>query len=553
MNTPKQIIAAVAAVLLAGNALADDMRDVIRINFNDGTSDYILASDVKKISFSKGVDAESAAYQATATMFDSMKQLFQLSELSHADFGYPAMMLGMDMQTPYMISQDTAYEWFARFAKFENAGLYANCPNVMMWRYCYTYISEANTVLNALPSPANDEERLLAAQGHALRSFAYWNLAQSFAHNYFFAPEALCVPLIPENLNDGLTSGAKYPIATTRKVYAQIMTDIDKAIGYLSDNTLNPAYIDVANAKRYIDLSVAFGLRARYNLTMHNYAEAAADARSAIDASSATPLLYEMAGYPGFNNAKLGNWMWGITVEETDRAATSGIVNWASHLSSLNSTGYASFGTYRACTNVIWDYLQSHPTDVRANWFAGSNYHSSLLTFSQNKLLTTYRTWSLQHPNLKFDTYKSNIYGVNQAGDIPLMRIEEMYLIEAEGLVMGGSLSEGIARLNDFVQTYRDPSFSVEGSTAADIQSEIIHQRALELWGEGLSYFDMLRLQLDLDRFACANSFPTTFYLRIHGGSDLFLYRYPNLPPYAEGYDYEQTYPVPTPGNTWND
>ncbi len=551
MNTLKSIIAAAAVTLTAGSAMADGMRDVIRLNYNDGTSDYILASDISRISFTKAVDAESQAYQATSVMFDSMKRVFQVGS-AHSDFGYPALMLGMDLQTPYMMAQNTGYNWFLTWAKFENCGLYSTSPNVMMWRYCYTYVAEANKVIAALPTPTGDEERLLAAQGYAFRSFAYWNLAQTFAHNVHFAPNAQCVPIISESNNPTTGADATYPASTTGEVYDFIMADIDRAIMLLSDNSLNPAYIDVAHAKRYIDLSVAYGLRARYNLSMHNYAEAAADARSAIEASASTPLLYEMAGFPGFNNVKLGNWMWGITVDENDETARTGIVNWASHISSLVTNGYTyQGGTYRACTDEIWNYLESQPEDVRTNWFANGTYHSDLLTNSQNKVLAHYKQWSLKHPNLKFDAYKSSIYGTVQAGDIPLMRIEEMYLIEAEGMVMSGRVAEGTNALNNFVRTYRNPAFTCAATTAADIQSEIIRQRAVEFWGEGLTFFDMMRLQLDLDR--CSGYYNVEFEFRIRGGSDFFRLKYPQMPPYVDGYDYEQEYALPTIGGEWND
>ena len=46
-------------------------------------------------------------------------------------------------------------------------------------------------------------------------------------------------------------------------------------------------------------------------------------------------------------------------------------------------------------------------------------------------------------------------FNVGAAADYPLMRIEEMYLIEAEALAMSQGLSTGKQALENFITTYR--------------------------------------------------------------------------------------------------
>lgn len=75
------------------------------------------------------------------------------------------------------------------------------------------------------------------------------------------------------------------------------------------------------------------------------------------------------------------------------------------------------------------------------------------------------------------------------------MRVEEMYLIKAEAEAMGGNLSGGKSTLENFVRTYRDPSFTSKANSAQDFQDEVWLQRRMELWGEGFSLFDILRLK----------------------------------------------------------
>ena len=48
----------------------------------------------------------------------------------------------------------------------------------------------------------------------------------------------------------------------------------------------------------------------------------------------------------------------------------------------------------------------------------------------------------------------------------------------------------------NFVKNYRDPSYS----PGTDIQEEVFKQRRIELWGEGLNWFDLMRLNKGVDR-----------------------------------------------------
>ena len=62
-------------------------------------------------------------------------------------------------------------------------------------------------------------------------------------------------------------------------------------------------------------------------------------------------------------------------------------------------------------------------------------------------------------------------------------------------IILGGNLSGGKSTLENFVRTYRDPSFTSKANSAQDFQDEVWLQRRMELWGEGFSLFDILRLK----------------------------------------------------------
>ncbi len=101
---------------------------------------------------------------------------------------------------------------------------------------------------------------------------------------------------------------------------------------------------------------------------------------------------------------------------------------------------------------------------------------------------------------MKFGAYNNNPETKAYAGDIPLMRIEEMYLILAEAQAMGGNPGAGATTLSDFVKANRDPQYTFTGSSAEAVQEEVFRQRRIELWGEGLIWFDIMRLNKAIDR-----------------------------------------------------
>jgi hypothetical protein len=88
---------------------------------------------------------------------------------------------------------------------------------------------------------------------------------------------------------------------------------------------------------------------------------------------------------------------------------------------------------------------------------------------------------------------------------VPLMRVEEMKLIEAEAAGMQDQ-ARGIQLLTAFAQT-RDASYeyghhqeAYYNNATSQFQNEVWWQRRVELWGEGFATFDIKRLQKGIIR-----------------------------------------------------
>ena len=79
------------------------------------------------------------------------------------------------------------------------------------------------------------------------------------------------------------------------------------------------------------------------------------------------------------------------------------------------------------------------------------------------------------------------------------MRVEEMYFIKAEAALHTSGVGAAKAALEEIVKT-RNSSYTCDKTSAEDVLEEIIFQKDIEFWGEGVNYFDDKRLERGLYR-----------------------------------------------------
>jgi len=450
--------------------------------------------------------------------FDMMKAyMSSVNGNRHNDFGYPSIMMMTDANGIDVVQEENGYNWNGGDLDFSDRNNTYVAP-LIVWNTLYNIISASNEVIGKTGYNTDDPYQLFAlGQMLALRAFCYWNLAQLYQFNYVGNQNKPCVPIITElNAQEAAVNGCAR--ATVAQVYSQIMNDLNNAIGSLtSARNLGLTRSD----KRFMDVSVVYGLRARVNLTMGEWRQAAADAQSAINVSTARPSSMAEASRPAFWTANEPDWMWGIIVNEEDDVVQSGIVNYPSHMGSFNY-GYCLYSGGRQINMSLYNSMNS--TDVRKGWWIDNQYYSPNLT--QDELDYIWRYGYRPYTQVKFAPY-NNVVGTDiNANDIPLMRIEEMYLILAEGKAMSGANNEARSILESFIRTYRDSEYVCPDVTGAALQDEIWRQRRIELWGEGLAWFDIMRLGKDVDRRGAG--YPDSYCVfNIPAGSDILLWRIP--------------------------
>lgn len=436
------------------------------------------------------------------------------------DFGFVMMAFSNDLEAADIVGQDNNYNWFSTCSELTTRN--ANYANpYIRYRGVYDEVARANDVIKAygeITAETSAEIKYKVAQAYAIRAFCYLNIAPYFQFNYKTSSDKPCVPLVTETTTDFTNN----PRATVKEIYDQIVSDLDFAIANLEGYTRPD--------KSKIDRQVAYGLRARANLDMGKYAEAASDAAAA--AQGYTPASIAEVSTPSFYNITDHNWLWGYDMT-MDAAKAFPYATSSAWIRSFSANGYsAGTGTYFCINNLLYNKIPE--SDVRKGWWVNTDLYSPLLdnlTFGQLKgqqiateQIDDVKLIFLPYTNVKFGMY--TIGGTTNEEDWPFMRVEEMLLIQAEGLIKSGQTAAGVQVLNDFVRTYRDPQYNAE-ATGRKIEDEVWFQRRVELWGEGFSNSDTRRLGKPLVRFHGSDSnWPQAFRFNMTADDGWWLLRF---------------------------
>lgn len=441
---------------------------------------------------------------------------------NHLDFGFPALCLFYDQAGQDMVSEQHGYNWLSNQLMFQDR-VKTSSYNAFIWRLHYQHIKSANSILKALVSDEEPEGLTANYIGQALasRAFDYLQLVQTYQFTYLGHQEELAVPILTEDMSE--EDAMNNPLATVAAVYEQIMNDLDTAIPYLEANPLD-------GDKAQITAAVAYGLRARANMLMGEYANAATDAAKALELSGATPYSMQEVSVPSFNN-DTSSWIWGSIITSNNDVVQTGIINWPSHLCSMTGNGYTTgIGmnvVHKRINSALWARIPD--TDVRKGWWVDENFYSANLDNAFGAGYSapianagTFATYT----NVKFGPQDNILFNTENSQDWPLMRAEEMLLIQAEALGRSAGVDAGKQVLEGFVKNYRDPAYTCSATDLDSFIDEVWFQRRVELWGEGFSLFDVLRLKKPIIRKDANFSGNVTFE-DLPAESPIFIYSIP--------------------------
>lgn len=475
-----------------------------------------VTTDQKEGVLKNDPDMAEAGVNGIATLF-SVYANTSNDQGAHYDIGYPGVMLSTDSRGYDMVALNTGYNWYSTSTIWSDV---ANTSAItrLIWRTAYNQIFACNNVLSNIPADTEDKTLMYyRAQALAFRAFDYHVLAQYYQFTYLGNEDKLCVPVITEE--NALQAAADgLACSTVADVYQQILDDLGEAI-----ESLHATGNIAVKAKKFISEATARGIRSRVYLCMGKWKEAADDAQFAIDNSGCTPYSIAEVSRPTFWDCNDHAWLWAVDVEESDRVVTTGICNWPSHMGTF-TYGYAQVGSWRKISKTLFDEIPE--SDVRKGWFLNADGVSPNLNEEYQEYVDDAISEDVgkAYVQVKFAPYKDVLGQTINANDLPLLRVEELYLILAEAQAMT-SPSTGAATLGDFVRAYRNPDYTNPVGTAEDIRKAVYWQRRVELWGEGVSYFDMMRLKTGVDRRGAG--FEPSLVFNIAPNDPVLLYHIP--------------------------
>jgi hypothetical protein len=335
-----------------------------------------------------------------------------------------------------------------------------------LWAVAYATIAKVNNVLAVLDGGFSEsgveQSQLDELKGECLfiRGLAYFDLARMYCQPYSAGTSNMGVPVV-------LVTENGYPARNTvGETYDQVVKDLEDAIPLLS--TSNPRGDDAAWATK----TAAQALLAKVNLYMENWQAAANYATTVIGTAGLS--LFTAEEYTTWD--KDGYWGSGgpgaEIIFQVDGSEGNSYHPWWEAISyMMDPTGY---GDCAASLDVINLY---EPGDVRADLFLQpADYPGEY--------------WSLKYPGRLGRT-------PHREFNLPVLRLADMYLIRAEAILNGASVS-GVTALGDLnaIRTNR----GLAAATAAPTLTDIYKERRRELCFEGNELFDLARTQRSLVR-----------------------------------------------------
>ncbi len=423
--------------------------------------------------------------------------------------GQAAMMIVFDFLGEDIVHSTSGSSYFRGAYRWtDHRGETYDLP-LFSYRMYYRILANVNVLLeglDAVPGATQAEKDSVKGELLALRGFSHFMLVQLFGQRYDNSTpnnDQLGAPLMT------FYSDAPQPRATVEAMYTSINDDLDKSITLLTSSPARGIY------RTHIDVSVAYGLKARVALTQQKWSVAAFNANKARTGYS---LMSNAAYLDGFSDMKNPEWMWGAH-QLPEQLPTYGSF-YAYMSANFNSVHTRS--NPKLINSMLYNNLTT--TDVRRKLFCDDindyvNFPGVINAATGQPEPLQERRRLMQKKFLVADP------GVS-AGDIPFMRAAEMYLVEAEALFEDSRPLEALEVIKALAIN-RDPSLDPSTIDVTDLGTYIDIQRRVELWGEGFRFLDLKRKNQELDRNGTGATVTLANYLTRSAGGIWWQFKIP--------------------------
>lgn len=317
-----------------------------------------------------------------------------------------------------------------------------------LWRAMYSIINNANIVLLNIDNIQGDqvEKNHIKGQALAIRARCYFNLIRFYQHTYIIAKNKPGVPLYLVPTND------PKPRETVENVYTQIVSDLTSAESLLVGYT--------RPTKEFFNNDVVHFLLANVYLTMNNWSKAQEYANKVRTAYQLMTMEEYKAGFSTINR----EWVLGYIQTSQDYWWYDSPACW-------------------------WDFGQNNAPWQAELFLPVKHFVEVIMKDDPRNLTMPNPLYPGQYAATKFRELKDQ----GPYGDLFDMRAAEMYLVEAEAAARQGNTGIALQILNE-LQNQRGAAVT-STTNQQQLTDAILLERRKELWGEGLDYFDVARLQ----------------------------------------------------------
>lgn len=400
------------------------------------------------------------------------------------DLGYATFMIWRDAMTADQPVNDAAWDYYNYYNSQVSLGNTYNSG--IWWDRGYYHISCANRTLAICDTDPKSNDAYYRGYAYVLRAMLYFDLARSFEYKRTNVEAldnmadqrqiwGLTVPIITETTTE--QESRKTPRAPFYEMYRFVNSDLTQAETYLSDHHTT-ATIDLPT------LGVAYGLKARFWLELatrfenspadlamqiENEQNPDLDAYPKLEITTANDCYRKAADYArkaisegyspttkaqwfnkttGFNTP-VQSWMWAMVISTDNTLAKDQTwKSWVSYHAPEALYGMSEAGEYKAYRLIDARlYKQIDKNDWRRDTWIDPAF-ASMEDSDEKKEEFDKRFAQITAYNydefIKFNAYAGfkyrpgsgnmNVSQIGNAVSIPLMRVEEMYLIEAEAL-----------------------------------------------------------------------------------------------------------------------
>lgn len=459
---------------------------------------------------------------------------------SDNDWGFPCQMIIRDVMCEDFLTTGS-YDYFSYISDGTSLAYFP----IYTYYYYYKLVNSANSLIAKAGGVTTETNKSYVGVGLTFRAMAYLDLARMFefrktGYSDLDAKAAdvwgLTVPIVNDTTSlKGSRANARAPFYTMYRFINQDLNNAETLLEGYSRPRINLP-----------DQSVVYGLKARFwlelatrfdkdasDLSTQLAHENDADGYAALGISTAADCYQKaaqyaqkaMSGYTpvtrsewhnaqtGFNTATSA-WLWGAKQSDKDNI-NSYYYTWMGTINSEANVTLAHYGTYRCIGAQLFSEIPSGDWRKRSWIDPDETKRLPSTTYTDSTYVTVLDSAGVanldDYANLKFHAGSGNLddYQVALLCDIPMMRVEEMEYIYLEAIAHTQGVATAAAQLTAWTNAnrYDDGSYSCTATDIDEFTEELIRQKRIELWGEGLVYFDYKRLALPVTRSYSGTNF----------------------------------------------